>query len=157
MTPFKEKGLLCAYFQIGVYCVKKTRNQFFISSSSVTLPGHCGLECLESSEVLDNFLDLLKGSSNACWTKTIKELWVCVVWAVLWGIWRERNSRTFNNVYGSFYNLWDKILYWVAIWVKSCKDFNDIPFSDLSIGVEFSIVRRISPSVDISDMLGSCY
>ena len=42
------------------------------------------------SEVLNNFLDLLKGCSNARWTKTIKALWVCVVWAILWGIWREK-------------------------------------------------------------------
>ena len=141
MTPFKEKGLLCAYFQIGVYCVKKTRNQFFISSSSVTLSGHCGLKCLENSESARKFriifLICSKDLQNARWTKTIKELWVCMVWTVLWGIWRERNSRIFNSVYESFYNLWDKILYWLAIWVKSCKDFNDISFLDLSMGWSF--------------------
>ena len=59
------------------------------------------------------------------------------VWAVLWGIWRERNARIFTEEYESFFNLWDKILYWVAIWAKNSKAFRNIPFSDLSIGWSF--------------------
>ena len=90
-----------------------------------------------SWEVPNNLLDLLKGCLNVRWSKTIKKLWVTVVWAVSWGIWRERNSRIFKEEYESVFNLWDKILYWVAIWVKSCKHFTGIPFSALSMGWSF--------------------
>ena len=74
---------------------------------------------------------------NERWNRTIKDLWVTVVRAVLWGIWKERNSRTFIEEYESVFNLWDKILYWVAIWVKSRQDFRCTPASDLSIGWSF--------------------
>ena len=56
-------------------------------------------------EIPNNFLDLLKGCSNARWTNTIKELVVCVVWTVLWGVWGERNSRTFNNMYTNLFSI----------------------------------------------------
>ena len=85
----------------------------------------------------NNLLDLLNGCSNARWTKTIKALWVSVVWVVLWGIWKERNAKTFTDEYESVFNLWDKILYWVTIWVKSRKAFRIIPFFDLSMGWSF--------------------
>ena len=49
-------------------------------------------------DVLNNFLDLLKGCSNARWSNKIKEFWECVIWAVLWDIWRERNSRIFSDI-----------------------------------------------------------
>ena len=88
-------------------------------------------------EIPNNFLDLLNGCPNAQYTKSVKELQVCVVWAVLWGIWIKRNSRIFRDEYVSVFNLWDNILYWVAIWVKSCKDFKFIPFSELSMGWSF--------------------
>ena len=106
------------------------------------------------SERPNNLLDLLQGCLNARWSKTTKQLWVTVVWAVTWGIWRERNSRIFADECESVFNLWDKILYWVAIWVKSSKHFRSILFSDLSMGVEFLIVRKDSPSIDILDLLG---
>ena len=80
---------------------------------------------------------MLKGCPNVRWNSSVKALWVCAVWAVLWGIWKERNLRTFNNEYNSAFGLWDKILYWVAIWVKSRKDFRHLPLSDLSIGWSF--------------------
>ena len=38
-----------------------------------------------SSEIPNNFLDLLEGCLHACYNKTIKALWVCVVWAVFVG------------------------------------------------------------------------
>ena len=89
------------------------------------------------TEAPNNLLDLLEGYLNARWNRTIKDFWATVVWAVLWGIWRERNSRTFTNEYKPVFNLWDKILYWVAIWVKNRKDFRCIPISDLSMGWSF--------------------
>ena len=88
-------------------------------------------------EIPNNFLELLKGCPNARWNSSVKVFWVCVVWAVLWGIWKERNLRIFNDNYNSVFNLWDKILYWVAICVKSRKDFRYIPLSDLSMGWNF--------------------
>ena len=85
----------------------------------------------------NNILNLLQGCSNERWTRTIKTLWVTVVWPIIWGIWREKNSRIFTDVYESVFNLWDKILFWVATWVKSSKDFKCFPFSDLSIRWSF--------------------
>ena len=85
----------------------------------------------------NDLLDMLQGCLNARWNRTTKDLWVTVVWEVLWGIRGERNSRTFTYKYKSIFNLWDKILYSVAIWVKSRKDFRCIPISDLSMGWSF--------------------
>ena len=39
-------------------------------------------------ELSNDLKDLFQGSLDACRTKKIKVLWVSVVWAVLWGIWR---------------------------------------------------------------------
>ena len=56
------------------------------------------------------FLLLIQGSDKK-WKKLIKSLWVCVVWAVSWTIWKERNSRIFTETYISIPNLWDNILF----------------------------------------------
>ena len=32
---------------------------------------------------------------------------------------KKKNLRVFSDIYDFVYNLWDKILYWVAIWVES--------------------------------------
>ena len=88
-------------------------------------------------EILDNLLDLLKRCSSVRKNRKVKAIWVCVVWAVLWGIWKERNSRTFNDDYVSAFNVWDKILFWVAIWIMSHQDFSQISLSDLSMGWSF--------------------
>ena len=88
-------------------------------------------------DILDNILDLLKVYSVARWNKTIKVLWVCVVWVVLWGIWKERKSRIFNDQFASVFDLWDKILFWVVLWIKSRQDFRHILLSDLSMGWSF--------------------
>ena len=88
-------------------------------------------------ETPDNFLDLLNVSTLFRWNKSVREFWVIVVWAVLWGIWKERNSRIFCEEVVTSFTLWDKILYWVAIWAKSLKDFRLIPLSNLSMGWSF--------------------
>ena len=86
---------------------------------------------------LDNILDLLKVCTHARWNKLVRALWVLVVRAVLWGIWKERNSRIFSDEFVSAFTLWDKIHYWVAIWAKSRQDFRDIPLTDLYMGWSF--------------------
>ena len=88
-------------------------------------------------ELPNTLLDLLIGCSEVRWNKKVKIIWVCVVWAVLWGIWNERNSRTFSDENILAFNLWDKILFWVAIWIKTRQDFRHISFSDLSMGWSF--------------------
>ena len=72
-----------------------------------------------TSEILDTILDLLKVCTHVRWNKSVRSFWLLVIWAVLWGIWKEKNSRIFGDDYVSASNLWDKILYWVAIWAKS--------------------------------------
>ena len=85
-------------------------------------------------ETPDNILDLLKICTLSRWNKSVRAFWVIVVLAVLWGIWKERNSKIFCDEVVSVYSLWDKILYWVALWAKSQKDFSYILLSDLSMG-----------------------
>ena len=52
-------------------------------------------------ELLDNFVVLLDQVFGIRSKKSIKSLWVCVVWVVLWAIWKEKNSRIFNKEYAS--------------------------------------------------------
>ena len=85
-------------------------------------------------EIPVNLPDLLLHCSNARWNKRAKALWACAVWAVLWAIWTERNSRTLNDEKAFPFNLWDKILLWAATWIKSRDDFRHISFSALSMG-----------------------
>ena len=80
---------------------------------------------------------LLDHCSLKRWKKQIKSLWVSAVWAVLWAIWKERNSRIFSDKYNSVTNLWDKILFWVGVWVKTLKDFKSTSLTDLSMGWSF--------------------
>ena len=49
----------------------------------------------------------------------------------LWAIWGERNNRIFQEGTSSVEELWDKICFWVAIWLKSVKHFRFWSFSDL--------------------------
>ena len=88
-------------------------------------------------EVPDNLFDLLHLCSERRWKKPIKSLWVCVVWAVTWAIWKERNSRTFGEDFVSVSILWDKILFWVAIWIKNLSYFSSFSVTDLSMGWSF--------------------
>ena len=88
-------------------------------------------------EFPNNLFDLLDHYSGTRWEKSIKFLWVCVVWTVLWAIWIERNSRTFNKDSLSVSNVWDKILLSVAIWIKNVRDFRNTPLSVLSMGWSF--------------------
>ena len=84
----------------------------------------------------DLFL-LLDLGSDKRWKRSIKSLWVCAVWAVMWAIWKERNSRIFNEKYLSASNLWDKIMFWVGTWVKTLKDFESVSLTALSMGWSF--------------------
>ena len=51
--------------------------------------------------------------------------------ATLWAIWGERNNRIFQDSSSSVEELWDKICFWVAIWLKNVKTFSSWSFSDL--------------------------
>ena len=89
------------------------------------------------TQVPDNLFHLLDQCSNKQWKKPIKSLWVCAVWAISWAIWKERNTRIFSEEYVPVSNLWDKILFWVGIWVKTLTDFRSISLTDLSTGWSF--------------------
>ena len=54
-----------------------------------------------AKEIPANLSDLFIGCCDTRWNKKVKALWVYAVWAVLWGIWIERNSRTFSDSYVS--------------------------------------------------------
>ena len=51
--------------------------------------------------------------------------------ATLWAIWGERNYRIFQDRASSEVELWEKICFWVAIWLKNEKTFRFWSFSDL--------------------------
>ena len=88
-------------------------------------------------EMLHNLLHLLQQGTKKRWKKSIETLWICAVWAVTWATWKERNSRIFTEKYVSIFNLWDKILFWVGIWVKTLSVFKNISLTDLSMGWKF--------------------
>ena len=62
--------------------------------------------------------------------KRIKLLWLLVIHAVLWSLWKERNLRIFEDKEGTLANIIESVFYWVALWASLHKDLNQIPFKD---------------------------
>ncbi|PON33706.1 hypothetical protein PanWU01x14_350470 [Parasponia andersonii] len=51
--------------------------------------------------------------------------------ALLWAIWSKRNQRIFKDSSCLEGELWEKIVFWGAIWLKNAKEFKNVAFSDL--------------------------
>ena len=47
------------------------------------------------------------------------------------GLWMEQNSKAFEDTEGTLESLWDRIKYWVTLWIFDTKDFRSLLFSDL--------------------------
>ena len=60
-----------------------------------------------------------------------KYLWQCATYATVWGIWLERNFRTFNDRFSHKQILWDKIRRLASIWCKAHNLFRGISLSNM--------------------------
>lgn len=66
---------------------------------------------------------------------------------VIMVIWKERNRRIFENVYGDFICVWDSFLYSVASWVETgCSFLVFLLTISLVIWGGFSLLRRLTPN-----------
>ena len=75
---------------------------------------------------------LLSGQAGFIKRKGKKIMWNYILFAILWAIWGERNRRIFEGSVSSENELWKKICFWVAIWLKNVKSFRFLSFSDLT-------------------------
>ena len=46
-----------------------------------------------------------------------KKLWNVAVIALCWSLWLERNNRICDNIVGTFASVWERVKFWVALWV----------------------------------------
>ncbi|KAM0963163.1 hypothetical protein ACFX2A_022668 [Malus domestica] len=61
-----------------------------------------------------------------------KALWGCLVSAVFWNIWLERNKRIFEDYTGVGVEvLWGRVKYWAALWASVSNVFNNYSISQL--------------------------
>lgn len=57
-------------------------------------------------------------------------LWRAAILATFWGLWLERNSRIFEDQGENENIVWDKMKYWVRLWVYGDKELGKPSFSD---------------------------
>ena len=75
---------------------------------------------------------LLSGQGGYIKGKENKIIWNHFLFATLWAIWGERNNRIFEGGAYSEVELWERICFWVAIWLKNVKNFRFLSFTDLT-------------------------
>ncbi|TQD89699.1 hypothetical protein C1H46_024693 [Malus baccata] len=64
--------------------------------------------------------------------KKSKVLWGCLVLAIFWNIWMERNKRIFEDYTGvGAEELWGRVKYWAAFWASVTKEFNNVSLSQI--------------------------
>ena len=49
----------------------------------------------------------------------------------MWAIWDKRNRRIFECKASSKEEVWERVKFWVGLWLKSMKEFNNFAFSNL--------------------------
>lgn len=74
---------------------------------------------------------LSSGYSGFGKSKDASILWNCGIYAVLWGIWTERNSRMFRDQELPLHLLWDRVVYMASLWGSAKGAFCGISISDL--------------------------
>lgn len=63
------------------------------------------------------------------YNKMAKVLWQCMVLALLWTIWMERNSRIFEERSMELIGIFEKAKYLASLWASTDTAFKDFPFS----------------------------
>ncbi|KAM2348663.1 hypothetical protein ACFX1X_012268 [Malus domestica] len=64
--------------------------------------------------------------------KKSKVLWGCLVSAIFWHIWLERNKRIFEDYTGvGAEELWGRVKYWAALWASVTKEFDNVSLSQI--------------------------
>ena len=74
---------------------------------------------------------MLSGQAGYIKGKEEKTIFNLLLLVALWAIWGERNNRIFQGCTYSVDELWEKICFWVALWLKNVKAFRFWSFSDL--------------------------
>lgn len=52
--------------------------------------------------------------------------------AILWAVWIETYKWIFEDVEDSIEFVWDKMKFWVAVWLKDVSEFKSLVFYDLT-------------------------
>ena len=61
--------------------------------------------------------------------KKAKNLWGCLMHAVIWNVWLEHNRRIFEVYKGvGVVELWDRVKFWAALWAPATTAFKDFPY-----------------------------
>ena len=123
---FKGGNLIMLCLLGGLFYVEEMRNM-------QTIYLHCQFSLNLWPKVLGEFnlqwvvpkhcTDLLELGYSFPFCKKSRSLWNVIVMATCWSIWLERNKRIFEDSIDNVDCLWDKIKYWVAIWLFDVKDF----------------------------------
>jgi len=91
-----------------------------------------GVEWVMPSSVLD----LLSGWGTLLGRGTVNRIWKQVPLGVLWGLWRERNSRLFEDVEVPVGTLCRNVLHMLYLWV-SAHSPGSMSFADFLLSCSF--------------------
>lgn len=58
-------------------------------------------------------------------------LWFFIVHCLFWTIWLERKNRIFNDLVESSDEIWEKLKFRVASWMKKLPEFNHLVITDV--------------------------
>lgn len=59
---------------------------------------------------------------------------------VTWALWLERNNHIFEDIEGDVINVWDRIKFWVALWVPQVQSLNAFFVLDLLRGLDLVLI-----------------
>ena len=128
-----HKGI---YLDMCVLCVGQIQNQYHICFCIVlwlifygTLCFGTFGECWVCPAILDQFL--LTSFAGVGGGKEAKSLWQCAIYATIWCIWLECNSRTFNDRFSDELVLWDRVRHLASIWCIAYDLFRGISLSNM--------------------------
>ena len=79
-------------------------------------------------------MDLFDGDLYVGGSKKCRGLWNIAALANTWALWLERDNRIFEDVEGVSRELWERIKYWVALWISQAKVFAEFSFFDSLTG-----------------------
>lgn len=63
--------------------------------------------------------------------KEARTLWLCLVFAILWCLWLERNARIFQDSFATLDCIWDRIVVLASLWCSAHGCFRGVSLSDM--------------------------